>query len=374
MSKNKKFVLVTGGAGYIGSVLVPVLLRRGYRVRVFDKLIFGADGLADVSDQIELIQGDVCEFDDGVLDDIDKVIHLAALSNDPTADFNPEANMLINVEGTRNVANACVRRKVKRFVFASSCSIYYSLNPYDGILTEDSEINPKAAYSLSKKQAERLLMETAGPNFCPVFLRKGTVFGASPRMRYDLVVNAFARDAWDKGRLTVYAGGEMWRPLLHIDDAAEAYVNSLELPAEVVRGRAFNLLHKNYRILELAHWIKYVLRDKKHIEVDVMYQDGVHPRSYQVSSDKFRDVYGYVPPRGIAQSVMNLWQRFEKGIAVDFGNPEYYNIAWLKMLTAMQGRLAEMGRVLPAASKPTARPKKKKRTSTAREDALQLSQ
>jgi nucleoside-diphosphate-sugar epimerase len=371
MSKNKKFVLVTGGAGYIGCVLVPLLLRRGYRVRVLDKLIFGAEGLSDVADQIELVQGDVCEFDDGVLDDIDKVIHLAALSNDPTADFNPEANLLINVEGTRNVANGCLRRKVNRFVLASSCSIYYSLNSYDGILTEESEINPTAGYSLSKKLAEGLLREMVSPDFCPVFLRKGTVFGASPRMRYDLVVNAFARDAWDKGRLTVYAGGEMWRPLLHIDDAAEAYINSLELPAEVVRGRAFNLLHKNYRILELAHWTKYVLRDKKPIEVDVMYQDGVPPRSYQVSGDKFRDVYGYVPPRGIAQSVMNLWQRFEKGTAVDFGNPEYYNIAWLKMLTAMQGRLAAMGDVLPSASKPDTK-KKKQRPNEAREEALQL--
>ena len=371
MSKNKKFVLVTGGAGYIGSVLVPLMLRRGYRVRVFDKLIFGADGLADVSDQIDIVQGDVCTFDDGVLDDIDKVIHLAALSNDPTADFNPEANMLINVEGTRNVAEACLRRKVGRMVMASSCSIYYSLNPYDGMLTEESEISPTAAYSLSKKRAETLLREMANPDFCPVFLRKGTIFGASPRMRYDLVVNAFARDAWEKGRLTVYAGGEMWRPLLHIEDAAEAYVNSLELPKEVVCGQAFNMLHKNYRILELAHWTKYVLRDKKHIEVDVMYQDGVPPRSYQVSGDKFRDVFGYVPPRGIAQSVLNLWQRFEKGVATDFGNPEYYNIAWLKLLTAMQGRLAGMGKVLPSTSKPVVR-KKRKRSSAAAEASIQL--
>jgi nucleoside-diphosphate-sugar epimerase len=371
MSKNKKFVLVTGGAGYIGSVLVPTMVKRGYRVRVFDKLIFGDAGLSEVSDQVEIVQGDVCDFDEGVLDDIDKVIHLAALSNDPTADFNPEANMLINVEGTRNVAEACVRRKIKRFVFASSCSIYYSLNPYEGILTEESEISPTAAYSLSKKRAETLLRESASPDFCPVFLRKGTVFGAAPRMRYDLVVNAFARDAWDKGRLTVHAGGEMWRPLLHIEDAAEAYINSLELPREVIHNQSFNVLHKNYRILELAHWTKYVLRDKKPIEVDVMYQDGVLSRSYQVSGDKFRDVYGYTPQRGIAQSVLSLWQRFEKGIATDFGNPEYYNIAWLKMLTSMQGRLAEMGQVLPTSSK-TATVSKKKRPTTVPDNSLQL--
>ena len=136
MSKNRRFVLVTGGAGYIGCVLVPRLLGRGYRVRVFDKLIFGDQGLAPVADQIEIVQGDVCEFDDGVMEDIDKVIHLAALSNDPTADFSPEANMAINVEGTRKVAQSAERAGAERFVFASSCSMYYSQNPYEGMLDE----------------------------------------------------------------------------------------------------------------------------------------------------------------------------------------------------------------------------------------------
>lgn len=347
MSHNKRFVLVTGGAGYIGCVLVPMLLSRGYRVRVFDKLVFGDEGLFDVADQIEIVQGDVCEFDEGVLDDIDKVIHLAGLSNDPTADFNPEANIMINVEGTRNVAEACVRRKVGRFAFASSCSIYYSLNPYEGMLNEDSEISPTAPYSLSKKLAEELLGEMASPDFCPSYLRKGTIFGASPRMRYDLVINAFTRDAWEKGRLTVFAGGEMWRPLLDIQDAAEAYINVLELPADVVCNKGFNVLHKNYRILELAHWTKHVLRDKKNIEVDVLYQDGVPPRSYQVSGTRFRETFGYIPPRGIAQAVLKLWQRFEQNKCTDFGNPEYYNIAWLKLLTSMQGRLEGMGPVFP---------------------------
>ncbi|MDD5308935.1 MAG: SDR family oxidoreductase [Deltaproteobacteria bacterium] len=349
MSKNRRFVLVTGGAGYIGSVLVPVLLGRGYKVRVFDKLVFGYDGLTGLAGHLEIVQGDVCAFDEGVLDDVDKVIHLAALSNDPTADFNPEANRLINVEGTRNVASACVRRGVDRFVYASSCSIYYSLNPYDGMLHEDSEISPTAPYSLSKKLAEGLLREMASPSFCPVALRKGTVFGASPRMRYDLVVNAFARDAWQKGRLTVNAGGEMWRPLLAIEDAAEAYVNALELPDDVVRGRAFNVLHKNYRVLELAHWTKHVLRDRKKIEVDVRYEDGVPPRSYQVSGARFREVFGYGPPRGISQALLKLWERFEQGVATDFGNPEYYNVEWFKLLSSMQGKLAKMGAVLPQA-------------------------
>lgn len=347
MSKNSRFVLITGGAGYIGCVLVPLLLKRGYKVRVFDKLTFGADGLADVAKDIDIVQGDVCNFDDGVLEDIDKVIHLAALSNDPTAEFAPGASQLINVEGTRNVAEGCVRRKIRRFVLASSCSIYYSLNPYDGMLNEESEIRPTAPYSLSKKLAEELLRDLASPDFCPVALRKGTVFGFSPRMRYDLVVNTFSKTAWEAGRLTVFGGGEMWRPLLDINDAAEAYINALELPDNVVRGKAFNVLHKNYRVLELAHWIKYVLRDRKQIEVDVRYMDGIPTRSYQVSGNRFRETFGYTPNRGITQAVLELWHRFEQGKNTDFSNPEYYNIAWLKMLSTMQERLSRMGQLLP---------------------------
>lgn len=347
MSKNKRFVLVTGGAGYVGSVVVPLLLKRGYRVRVFDKLIFGDEGLAEVADQIEIVQGDVCTFDEGVLEDIDKIIHLAALSNDPTSDFDPEASIAINVEGTRNVAEAAIRRGVGRMVLASSCSIYYSLDPYDAMLHEDSEISPIAPYSLSKKLGEELLREMASPDFCPIFLRKGTVFGYSPRMRYDLVVNAFARAAWEHGRLTVHAGGEMWRPLLAIEDAAEAYISALELPADLVRGRAFNVLHKNYRILELAHWCKYVLRNRRPVEVDVMYEDGVPPRSYQVNGGRFVETFGYLPPRGITATLHGLWDRFERGELTDFDNPLYYNMTWLRLLTRMEKRLEALRPVLP---------------------------
>ena len=139
----------------------------------------------------------------------------------------------------------------------------------------------------------------------------------------------------------------MWRPLLDVQDAAEAYINALELPAKLVCAQAFNVSHKNYRVSELAHWMKHVLRDKKPIEVDVVYSDGALPRSYQVSTVKFREAFGYQPPRGIAQAVMSLWERFENGESTDFDNPMYYNIAWLKLLTSMQSRLSEMGSVFP---------------------------
>ena len=349
--KKKECVLVTGGAGYIGCVLVPALLGAGYQVRVFDKLVFGADPLQitleKLHQKVEVVQGDVCSFDDSVLDDITSVIHLAGLSNDPTSEFNPQANLAINVGGTKNIANACVTKKVNRFIFASSCSIYYSLSPYTGMLTEESEVNPTAPYSLSKKLAEEYLCSLKSPDFSPTFLRKGTIFGWSPRMRYDLVVNAFLKDSWQKGRVTVLNGGEVWRPLLNINDACEAYIKTLQMPIEKVSGQAFNVLHKNYRILELAHWLKHLLHDRKNIEVDVQYNTNVPPRSYQVSGDKFQETFGFTPWVGIGPEMAKIWDNFILGVATDFENPRYYNIKWLTQLLEVGKILNQIGSLFP---------------------------
>ena len=346
----KEHILVTGGAGYIGCVMIPKLLDMGYRVRVFDKLIFGAEALQDTlgREQIEIIQGDVCDFDDSVLDDITGVVHLAGLSNDPTADFNPAANLAINVGGTKNVSNACVAKKVPKFIFASSCSIYYSLNPYTGMLDEDSEMSPTAPYSLSKKLAEEHLLSLESPDFCPVFLRKGTIFGWSPKMRYDLVVNVFTRDAWQKGRLTVHNGGAMWRPLLNINDACDAYISVLQADNKQVSGQAYNLLHKNYRILELAHWMKHILRERKQIEVDVQYKSSVAPRSYQVSGDKFKETFGYAPSTGVSSEVLKMWEKIEDGTNVPLDNIRYYNIGWLTQLVETEKILKQIGKIFPS--------------------------
>ena len=175
-------ILVTGGAGYIGCVAVRQLLDKGEAVRVFDKLYFGEEGLAEVRDKIELIQGDIRTFDPAVLDGCDAVLHLAGLSNDPTAEFNPKANEEINTAGTEVVARACKAKGIRRFINASTCSIY-DLGFYapDFLRDEDSEVKPRAAYAVSNYEAERALLELADDRFCPVILRQGTVYGWSPR-------------------------------------------------------------------------------------------------------------------------------------------------------------------------------------------------
>src|SRR5262249_51308350 len=288
-------ILVTGGAGYIGCIAVRQLLDKGEAVRVFDKLYFGDDGLAEVADKIDLVQGDLRTFDPAVLDGCNAVLHLAGLSNDPTAEFNPKANADINTRGTEILADACKRRGVKRFIFASTCSIY-DLGFYapDFLRDEDSEVRPRAAYAVSNYDAERILLKMADDHFCPVLLRQGTVYGWSPRMRYDLVVNTFLRDALTKGVLTVHCGGEMWRPLVDVSDLARVYVATIEGPDEKVHGKIFNVVGKNYRILELAHWVREALKGDRKVEIEVDYSNQ-KTRSYRVSGERIQQTLGVKP-------------------------------------------------------------------------------
>lgn len=327
-------ILITGGAGYVGNILVRKLLTNGYKVKIFDAFFFGKDSLRDIESKVDLIKGDIRKFADyqDVLKDVDSIINLAAFSNDPTAEANPEANFEINAEGAKTVAEIAKKNGVKRFIQASSCSVYYSNNPNDALKNEETEINPTAPYSSSKHKAEKYLLAMADASFTPMVLRKGTVFGFSPRMRYDLVVNTFCKDACLKGRLTVNGGGEMWRPLVHIDDVAEAYMACLKAPEEKIKGQIFNLVHKNYRVLELAHWIKEILRNRKQIEVDAKYSDtSARDRSYRVSGEKIKKILNFETKKGITPAVNEIWDYFEKKQYNDFDNPIYYNIKWMEL-------------------------------------------
>src|ERR1700757_4460059 len=243
-------ILVAGGGGYIGSVLVPRLLARGYKVRVLDRLYFGEDSLAGVRDQVELVVADVRDIPEHAFDGIDGVINLSGLSNDPTAEFNPEANWQMNAIATEKLAQACLARGIERYVFASSCSLYDGLPP--GMHGEDADIQPRAAYATSKRYGEEALLKLVDKGLCPVILRNGTVYGYSPRMRFDLVVNTFVTDALLGGTLKLHGGGWMWRPLVDVSDCADAMIASYEAPAEKVRGQIFNVVHSNYQIRELA--------------------------------------------------------------------------------------------------------------------------
>lgn len=338
-------ILVTGGAGYIGCVLVAELLAKGEAVRVLDKLYFGEEGLKPVREKIELIQGDVRHLDPKWLDGIDSVIHLAGLSNDPTAEFNPKANREMNTVATGILAKACKERGIKRFTFASTCSIYdRGLFAEDILYDETSEVAPRAAYAVSNYEAEKILLEMCDDKFCPVILRQGTVYGFSPRMRYDLVVNTFLKDALTKGVLTVYCGGEMWRPLVDVSDVAKAHICCVEAPEEKVKGQIFNLSFKNYRILELAHWVREALKDRMTLDIQVDYSH-FKTRSYRVSAQKIETVLGFKPAMPVKESVENMVEKVLKNGFTDFLNPRYYNIEWMTLLAQMEQTLARIGSV-----------------------------
>jgi nucleoside-diphosphate-sugar epimerase len=342
-TKGGGMILVTGGAGYVGSVLVRELLALGERVRVVDTLWF--DNPFPPHERLEVIQGDLRRPEASWLTGVDAVIHLAGLSNDPTADFAPELNSESNVYATRQLAElaaAEARRHDRpiRYLFASTCSVYYAPANADEanvtVMTEDMPIAPTAYYSKTKRLAEVELLRIADSNplFVPVLLRKGTIFGLAPRMRFDLVVNVFTLHAWRTQQLTVHGHGEAWRPLLHIRDAADAYIHLLSAPVEKVRGEAFNLVHKNYRVLELAHWVAEVVEQRYGVEVRVKRDRTTNAgaRSYYVNGDKIRETLGFSADRGASEAVITIWDALERG---DFGiepekDPRFFNIRWLK--------------------------------------------
>ncbi|HYM09355.1 MAG TPA: SDR family oxidoreductase [Bryobacterales bacterium] len=333
MADNR--ILVVGGAGYVGSVLTSELLERGYAVKVLDRLYYGEEGLLDVRDRVEIVAADMRALPAAALDDVEAVINLGGLSNDPTAEYNPRANHEMNTTASIKLAEACIARGVRRYLFASSCSIYdrgVGNDENDVIQDEASEVAPKAAYSASKYAAERALLEMASSKFCPVILRKGTIYGFSPRMRYDLVVNTFVKDALSKGFLTLHYGGAMWRPLVDVHDVARAYIACLAADESKIGGQIFNLCYRNFRVSELALEVRAALKEAGldcDIRVDYGYK-GV--RSYRVSSQKLERALGVHPVVTVGEAAKDMVEKIRRYRYTDFDNPKYYNIRWMKML------------------------------------------
>jgi nucleoside-diphosphate-sugar epimerase len=339
-----QLVLVAGGAGYVGCVLVPRLLERGYRVRVLDRLYFGEEALSGFRDRIELVVADVRDVPADALDGVDGVINLAGLSNDPTAEFNPEANWQMNAIATEALAAECLRRGIERFVFASSCSLYDGLPP--GIHAEGVPIEPRAAYATSKRYAEESLIRLAGEGLCPVMLRNGTVYGWSPRMRFDLVVNTFVKDALLEGHLKLHGGGWMWRPLVDICDCADAMIAAYEAPAEKVRGEIFNVVHSNYQIRELA---MIVAGSVQLTGRSVSLEEVPAPtltRDYECANAKLSTTLGFIPRRSVLEAVSDLLARIDHGDRAYLTDPRCYNIRWLELLNEVKPVLDSFTSVL----------------------------
>ena len=337
-------VLVTGGGGYIGCVLCKKLIERGYVVRVLDRLYWGEHPLGEIRDDIDLVVADVRELPQRALEDVDGVIHLAGLSNDPTAEYDPEANWQMNALGTESLGRACLENSVERLVFASSCSLYDGLP--SGMHDERAAIRPHGAYATSKRYAEEALLDLIDDGLSPVILRNGTVYGQSPRMRFDLVVNTFVKDALLQGRLELHGGGWMWRPLVDVRDVSDALIAALEAPDESVRGEIFNVLHSNYQIRELAMLVAGSVQLLGRPVTLVEVPQPQLTRDYECSNAKLSERLGFIPSRSVVEAVADLLRRIDVEDRAALTDPRHYNIRWLELMHEVSPRIERFGAVL----------------------------
>jgi nucleoside-diphosphate-sugar epimerase len=282
-------VLVTGHHGYIGSVLATALREGGQEVVGLDTFYYRGCDFGDGREFEPALVRDLREVQAADLENFDAVVHLAALSNDPLGDFNPEWTYAINRDGTIALARAAKEAGVQRFVFASSCSMYGAAEG-DAPLTEQAPLRPLTPYAESKVAAEEALAEFAGDDFAPVSMRNATVYGLSPRLRLDIVLNNLVAWAHTTGAIRLQSDGSAWRPLVHVRDVARATLALLEAPDELIRGEAFNIgtEAQNYRIRELAE----IVHDRlPHCEVTFAEGASADPRSYRVDFTKFESAF-----------------------------------------------------------------------------------
>ena len=319
-----KQVLGTGGAGYVGSVLVPKLLAAGYQVKVLDLYIYGPQALDAVKDHPNLTQiaGDI--RDRNILEQTvlgcDAVIHLACISNDPSFELDPLLGKSINYDAFFNLVDVSKEKGVRRFIFASSSSVYGVKSETD--VTENMALEPLTDYSKYKALCEEVLLRKRAPGFVPVIIRPATVCGYSPRLRLDLVVNILTNHAVNNRKIGVF-GGEQLRPNIHIQDVTDIYVKSLDWPDELIDGKIFNAGYENHKVSELAQITRLVVGP----DVEVVTTPSDDNRSYHISSEKIRRELGFEPLYTIQDAVQGLVSAFTQGKIPDpLSGIHYYNI------------------------------------------------
>ncbi len=327
--KSGRSVVVTGGAGYVGSVLVPKLLAAGHRVTVLDLFIYG-DTLAGVADHpgLRQVRGDLRDAA-AVSDSLagcDSVIHLACISNDPSFELDPGLGKSINHDAFRPLVRAAKEAGAERFIYASSSSVY---GIKEGVeVTEDLELEPLTDYSKFKALCEEELLAERAPGFAVLVLRPATVCGYSPRLRLDLTVNILTNHAINNGKIRVF-GGSQKRPNIHIADMTDLYLHCLAAPAEAIDGKVFNAGYENHPVMEIAEMVKEVVGG---VPIEVVPTDDL--RSYHVNSDKIRQELGFRPTHTIEEAIGDLRDAFRAGEVPDpMTDPCYYNIKRMQELS-----------------------------------------
>lgn len=323
-------VLVTGGAGYVGSALVPKLLELGYAVNVLDLYLYGRDVLASVAGhpQLQEIEGDLRDLEvvQRAVAGCDAVIHLACVSNDPSFDLDPELGKSVNYDAFLPLVRESKRAGVGRFIFASSSSVY-GIKETPAV-TEDMPLEPLTDYSKYKALCEEQLLAEGTPRFVPLVLRPATVCGYAPRLRLDLTVNILTNHAVHDSRIKVF-GGEQLRPNIHVDDVVDLYVTALEAPDAKVDGRVFNAGYENHSVAEIAEMVRRVVGE----DVEIVRTPTDDHRSYHISSDLIRRELGYVPKRTIEDAAQDLVRAFDAGLIPNaMTDSRYYNVKRMQEL------------------------------------------
>jgi len=330
-----KKILITGGAGYVGGVLVPQLLGKGYDVTVYDICYFGAEHLPS-HPKFRLIEGDIRDTARlaKAFEGIDVVLHLACISNDPSFELDENLSKTINFDCFEPMVIAAKKAGVKRFVYCSSSSVYGVSDQPD--VTEDHPLVPLSLYNKYKGTCEPLLFKHQSPDFTCVTIRPATVCGHSPRTRLDLSVNILTNLAVNKGTITVFGGNQL-RPNLHINDMADVYELMIEAPAEKIAGETFNAGYQNLKISEIAEIVREVVRQEfpEKDKIEIVTTESNDPRSYHINSDKIDRVLGYRPKRTVEDAVRDLCRAFRKGkLPNSLDDTRYFNVRTMKQLEA----------------------------------------
>ncbi len=305
-------VLVTGGCGYKGTVLVPKLLERGYKVHVLDAQWFG--NFLPTHPNLTVTNGDVRDIDSINLQNVDTVIHLSSVANDPCGDLDPKLTWEISALATMQLADKAVRQGVKQFIFASSGSVY-GIKDEDQV-TEDLELKPISEYNKTKMVSERVLLSYQDDMIVQV-IRPATVCGTSPRMRLDVAVNLLTMQALEKGKITVF-GGNQARPNIHMDDITDVYLHFIDHPSYT---GIFNAGFENITILDIANLIT------KYIPVEIIVTESNDPRSYRINSDKLLAT-GFEPKKTVEHAVQEIIESYRSGALKD--EDHFYNLKWMQ--------------------------------------------
>jgi nucleoside-diphosphate-sugar epimerase len=323
-----KTVLVTGGGGYVGAVLIPKLIKAGYKVKVLDWFIYKEDVFDQIKNQnLTLIKGDLRDrkLVAESLIDTDAVIHLACISNDPSFELDPLLGKSINYDATVSLIDQAKASGIKRFIFASTSSVYGVKKEQQ--VTENLKLEPLTDYSKYKALSEKYLLPLNDKNFTVLVIRPATVCGYSPRLRLDLTVNMLTIQAIVNRKITVF-GGSQARPNIHIEDMTDLYVKTLSYPGAKISGKIFNAGYENYTVGEIARMVKETLGDQ---EIKISTSPTNDLRSYRINSDKIKKELGFIPKHSVPNAIRDLKKAFDAGL---IQNPlidnRYYNIKIMK--------------------------------------------